>query len=263
MKIFDAHMHLPYTEEINGLDNSLEILKKEMKSNDIYGGIIIPDNIKNSGIGDLTTLLGLLKNEKNLFLLGTVHLNIDPIEEKISEINTLFKNNKIVGFKIFPGHDPIYPTDKRYIPFIKLCLEYKKPLVIHTGINSEKDNDCSKYNDPKYIEEIAIKYPNLKIIVVHYFWPKLDYCYNKLITFPNIYFDIAALADKEVIDITGEENIVRVLEKTPANRIIYGTDYAMCSMETHINLIKGLKFTDKEKEDIFFNNALKTYEISL
>jgi predicted TIM-barrel fold metal-dependent hydrolase len=47
-------------------------------------------------------------------------------------------------------------------------------VIIHTGINSG-DFNCAKYNDPKYVVEVARKYPKLKIIIAHYFWPKKSY----------------------------------------------------------------------------------------
>jgi predicted TIM-barrel fold metal-dependent hydrolase len=137
--------------------------------------------------------------------------------------------------------------------------------VIHTGWNS-KNPRAAKYNDPKYIVNIARKFPKLKIVISHYFWPELDYCYKLTKNFKNIYYDTSALADNEVVEATGIEKIKEILVKTIKKKpdsVLFGTDYSMCSMEKHIALINSLKISRKEKEKVFYKNAAKLFKLRL
>ena len=234
-----------------------------MKKNAIDYSIVIPDNLQNSACANLETVISLIKNEPKLCALGTL---------KITEINTanlekiekLCKKRIIRGFKIFPGHDPVYPTDKRWCPVYNLCQKYDFPLMIHTGVNTGNEK-CAKYNDPKHIVKIAKLYPKLNIIIAHYFWPKLDYCFSVTNGIDNIYFDTSGLADPEVVSASGGiEKIRKILTKTikrKGDSVLLGSDWPMCNTKKHIDLIQSLPITKEEKNGVFYENSLKLFRL--
>lgn len=262
--IIDSHSHLPILKEKSSFEEAKKKLLRDMKKDNIYYTIIIPDNIPCSRIGDLDTNLSLISNEQNLFLMGTLNILKDRTSV-IKKLDKLFKNNKIVAIKIFPGHDPHYPTDKRLIPVYKLCIKYDLPIVIHTGRNSNHP-EVAKYNDPKHIIKIAKRYPKLKIVITHYFWPEIEYCYNITRPYKNIYFDTSALADKEVIKESRLGKIKSILEKTIKDNpesVLFGTDYGICTFRSHINLINSLKISKEEKEMVFYRNAIKLFKLKI
>ena len=185
--IIDAHTHLPIVKNGWTFEQSKIKFLSDMRKNKVDYAIIIPDNLHGSKIGDVDISLKLIEGEKKLFLLGTMDIRIEG-KEWIDKLDFLFKKGKIKGIKIFPGHDPIYPTDKRLIPIYKLCIKHNYPIVIHTGWNSNHP-EVARYNNPKNIIKIAKKYPSLKIIIAHYFWPKVEYCYKITRGFKNIYLD--------------------------------------------------------------------------
>ena len=146
-----------------------------------------------------------------------------------------------------------------------MCIGYDIPLVIHTGWNSG-DPEAAKYNDPKYIVKIAERYNDLKIIICHYFWPEVEYCYELTIEYNNIYFDISALGDPEVQETTGLDKIIKVLEKTVfknPNRLLFGTDYGMCSIKNHSELINELDISDEDRKKVFYKNAVDVFDLEI
>jgi uncharacterized protein len=208
----DCHLHLPVREQLLNLEAQKNFLLQELKAHDIDYGIVIPDNLRESTIGNLRQCLTLFKNEKRIFIMPSIQILKEPLSN-IDEFDTLLKHKKIVGLKIFPGHDEHYPDDDRLKPFIALCLKYDKPFVVHTGWNSGNPG-AAKWNDPKYIVELANDYPRLKIVICHYFWPEMEYCYKITRGYGNIFFDTSALADGEVEDATGKELIRNIFERT-------------------------------------------------
>lgn len=236
--IVDAHIHLPVVKRGSTFEESKQKLLSDLKKNKIDYAILIPDNLHGSKIGDSDVSLKLIENEKKLFLLGTIDIRTNG-KEWINKLDSLLQEEKIKGIKIFPGHDPVYPTDKRLMSVYKLCIKYNYPIVIHTGWNSNR-HEVAKYNNPKYIIKIAKKFPNLKIIIAHYYWPEVEYCYKITRGFKNIYFDTSALADDGIIKKTGLDKIKKVLEqsiKDNSESILFGTDYAMCNIKKHVELI--------------------------
>ena len=261
--IIDCHLHFPVVKN-RDFKKAKEKLLGDLRKNKISYAIVIPDSLHYSAIPDVDTSLDLLKKEKKLFLMGTLDILRDktPLIPKLDQI---FQAEKIVGIKIFPGHEPHYPTDKRLIPAYKLCIKYDLPLVIHTGWNSNCP-EVAKYNDPKYIVKIAREYPKLKIIIAHYFWPEVEYCYKITRGYKNVYFDTSGLADKEVVENTGLRRIKNILEKTINDNpesVVFGTDYGMCTFKDHISLINSLKISREKKQMIFYENAIKLFKLKI
>ncbi|RJR31174.1 hypothetical protein C4569_03020 [Candidatus Parcubacteria bacterium] len=234
-----------------------------MKKNKVTKAIAIPDNVPNPQCAGLDTILELTKKEPKLLAIAT--LRAEQVNtNNLGVIRKLFASKKAHGFKIFPGHDPIYPTDKRWQPIFSLCQEFNLPLIIHTGINTG-DKKCAKYNDPAHIVNVANSFKNLKIIIAHYFWPKLDYCFKITKGYKNIFFDTSCLADEEVLKMSkGLRKIKKILIKTISrdrHSLIFGSDWPMTDMAAHINLIKTLPVADSLKDDIYFRNAIRVFKL--
>ena len=69
--------------------------------------------------------------------MGTIDIQKRNNVSQARKLALLFQAESIVAVKIFPGHDAIYPTDKRLIPVYELCINYDLPIVIHTGASSK------------------------------------------------------------------------------------------------------------------------------
>jgi hypothetical protein len=138
-------------------------------------------------------------------------------------------------------------------------------MVIHTGATSRRP-EGAKYNDPKHIVKVAKAFPDLKIVIAHYFFPRVEYCYEMTKPYPNICFDTSGLADDDVLEETGLEKIRRVLTMTVKERpdnVVFGTDYAMCSIAKHAELIESLPVGRELKDKVFSENAIKLFNLEL
>lgn len=265
--IIDSHVHISiYNKNACSLQGAFDLFLEEMEKNGISSAIIIPDNIEGSdNIAGLDKAIELIGEHKNLFLLGSPQI-IQRGAHGFKKYGKLLEEGRIKGLKFFPGHDPYYPTDERCRPYYELCEKLYIPVLFHTGENSG-DSQCAKWNDPKYIVEVAKRYPKLKVIITHYYWPRLDYCYETTKNVPNIYFEIAALADKEVIEKSGGmKKIKEVLKKTIFDRpdkVIFGTDWPMCKIKDHIKLVKSLELSREEEYKILWKNSAEVYRLCI
>ncbi len=263
MKI-DCHLHLAVKEELTSFEAKKDHLLKVLQTSNIDYGIVIPDNLEDSSIGSLPQCIDLFKDEKRIFLMASVNI-LDEPTSNVQEFDKLFGNGNIVALKIFPGHDEHFPNDIRLIPFIDLCLKHDAPFVIHTGWNSNNPG-VAKWNDPKYIVELANRYTRLKIIICHYFWPDVEYCYKITRGYNNIYFDTSGLADNELETATGKDKIREILEKTiedDPKSVLFGSDYGMCDISAHVELIENLNMAHDIKEMIFSKNAIDLFHLNV
>jgi predicted TIM-barrel fold metal-dependent hydrolase len=260
--IIDAHCHLPTLAEAGSYAQAKVEFLDDLRADGVDYAILIPDNIPASPIGDVDTCLALSDGEPDLFMLGTINIDSQG-QEWLRRLEQLLAAHRLVGMKIFPGHDPIYPTDPRLWPVYELCQTFKVPIVIHTGQNAGAP-EAAEYNHPAEIIRVAASFPNLALVIAHFFWPKVELCYRLTHAHPNIYYDISGLADGEVIEASGREVIRSVLQRTIAahpTRVIFGSDYAMCSRTDHIRLIEGLCLPDVVERRVFWENAAELFHL--
>ncbi|PJE62754.1 hypothetical protein COU88_03300 [Candidatus Roizmanbacteria bacterium CG10_big_fil_rev_8_21_14_0_10_39_6] len=274
--IIDTHIHLSsYTGKGTNLNETLQILLNEMKQNGINYGIVIPDSIiGDPHISDLQTTAELIKKTDKLFMLGSPQI-IKKGSREVGMYEEQLKQGKIRGLKFFPGHEPYNVADERCMPYYEVLQDTEYPIVIHTGEHSSDPNihDPMKYNDPKYAIEIAKRFPKLMVVITHYFWPKLDYCYEITKDVPNIFFELAGCADDGVLQASGGiGKMKKVLLKTIHDRpkqVFYGTDWPLCDSATesgfkkHIDLVISLKLDKATEELVFYKNAIRIYKLNI
>ena len=134
---------------------------------------------------------------------------------------------------------------------------YERPVLLTESLKLAER--LAHEHKGMYFQVTEQKIENLKIIIAHYFWPELDYCFKITAGFDNIYFDTSALADLEIIQESGGLKKIReILTKTVrrrSNSILFGTDWPIGSFKKHIDLINSLPLSSGEKQNIFFRNA--------
>jgi predicted TIM-barrel fold metal-dependent hydrolase len=138
--IIDYHQHLPSLKKEKTLEKSKRKLARELCRNKVDYAILIPDNTPKSEIGSLDEVLQLVKDDENLYVMGTIDIQKRDYVHKTQKLDRLFQAGSIVAVKIFLGHDAIYPTDKRLLPVYELCLRHDLPIVIHTGKSLKQTN---------------------------------------------------------------------------------------------------------------------------
>jgi predicted TIM-barrel fold metal-dependent hydrolase len=257
--IIDAHLHL---NSIDGsYDKAYRKLLLDMRANRIDKCFIIADNVVGSGCADVDTALKYAND--NCLVIGSPNI-LMPNHEEHDKLDNLLAEKKIIGLKFFPGHDAYHADDERCNKYFELAIKHDCPVIFHTGINTG-DTECAKYNDPKLIVSVAKRYPDLKIIISHYYWPKMDYCYEVTRGYFNIHFDTSAMSDPEVVEMSGGiEKVRTVLEKTIKDNpksVIFGTDYSMCDTHKNIELIDSLNISDDTKKMVRSENAMSLFNI--
>jgi len=70
------------------------------------------------------------------------------------------------ALKIHPSIQQFYPNDRRIFHVIEETIKLDIPTLIHTGA-VPIPGTASKYDDPIYIDDLALVYPEAKIVMAH------------------------------------------------------------------------------------------------
>lgn len=179
------------------------------------------------------------------------------------------------GVKLYP-HSGFYPNDPRLFSVYEKCIQYDIPVMIHSGIKPVRWQSL-KYNDPVYVDDIALKYPDLKIILCHGGYPWTENYMAVVHSNPNIYADLTFLEYiEETYMVPGlTENTVRRLQKLiGTKRMVWGTEGPFMELpafgshcEEHYAkckdfLVERFDFLSREeKDDILGNTACKLLKL--
>jgi hypothetical protein len=134
--------------------------------------------------------------------------------------------------------------------------EYKMPVMIHTG-TSNFPNARSKYGDPIYADDVAIDFPDLKIILAHGGRPIwMESAFFLARRHKNVYLDLSSIPPRSVL------NYFPRLE-TIADKVLWGTDWPAPqtpSMSGNAEKFWELPLTENVKKKILKDNALTIFE---
>ncbi len=129
-----------------------------------------------------------------------------------------------------------------------------------------------KYSHPVYADELAMLFPDLKIVLAHFGFPHLLECANIVSKNKNVYTDISGTIvddlpkrDAENLYKEYKKDMQRVLHYFPdvRSKIMFGTDYGgedtpLNEVEMYIRLVKEVFYKD-EHEHVFSGLAQELF----
>lgn len=153
------------------------------------------------------------------------------------------------GVKLYPTYQHYYPSDRSLYPLYQAAEDLKLPVMVHTGSSVFKGAKL-KYGDPLYLDEVAVDFPDLKLILVHSgrgFWYERAFLLARL--HENTYMELAGLPPHKLLDYFPE------LERI-ADKVIFGSDWpGITDLSGNIEAIMKLPLADSTKQKILGGNA--------
>ena len=185
--------------------------------------------------------------------------NINPflVADLAGELERYVKEVGFRGLKLYPTYHHFYANSNRLYPLYAKAEELGIPVMIHTGSSVFKGARL-KYGDPLFMDDVAVDFPDLTLLMVHSgrgFWYDRAYFLAKL--HPNMFMEIAGLPPQKLLDYFPD------IEKV-ADKVIFGSDWpGMPHIGRNIEIIRGLPLSDDTKDKILGGNAARILGISI
>ncbi len=173
------------------------------------------------------------------------------------------------GLKIYP-HGGFYPNDRRLYDAYALAQERGFPVFIHTGIKAQRSQRMI-YNNPITIDEIAVDFPHLPIVIMHAGYPWVEETLNLAHLNENVMVDLTFL---DVLSYTYQRPLLeevtrRFVKVLGAEKMIWGSegetlgldafeDEGIARVQKCLEAIMSFDFlSEEEKEKILYDNTLR------
>ncbi|WP_407524343.1 amidohydrolase family protein [Lacibacter sp. MH-610] len=200
---------------------------------------------------------------------------IGDADKSISALKKQFEENKLkVIAEMSPFYAGMLANDASVMPYFELAQTLNIPVGVHIlpggpnyGIHHFPEmlgNMRVKNANPLQLEDALVKYPKLKLYIMHGGWPYVEDLKALMYAHPNVYVDIAVL--NWILPLAEFHNYIRSLvDAGYGDRILFGTDQIVWpdTIDDAVESVNSADFlTIKQKEDIFYNNAARFLGLS-
>ncbi|MBD3308989.1 amidohydrolase family protein [candidate division KSB3 bacterium] len=163
------------------------------------------------------------------------------------------------GLKLDPALQQFYPNDRNIAyPVYQTCSELNIPVMIHCGMSWAMAG-LEKYAYPLPIEEIAIDFPSLRIIIPHVGWPWFTEAVMLALKHQNIYLDTSIIYSGTPKDalrhVLAEQIGLPVLERSLHYQVLFGSNYPRADIRRSVRGLRALEMSASLRDHVCHTNA--------
>ncbi|MCY7311624.1 MAG: amidohydrolase [Chitinophagaceae bacterium] len=209
------------------------------------------------------------KDSNQIVIRGILMFSPNDYGMDSVKFEQLVKDKKIEVFgEIGAYYSGTTLSDSIWQPYLRICEKYDIPVAIHTGggdpggTYSWSPKARLHLGDPYLIEDVLVKYPKLRIYMMHAGgedWP--EHAIRLMSYYPQLYTDLAVMLWVEPNTQRYIKEFLRnIKEAGYLDRVMFGSDQMIWpyAIEKSVRFLNSLPFlTKKDKEDILYNNAAR------
>lgn len=191
--------------------------------------------------------------------------SIDPAKGKLGqrEARRLIEQFGIKGFKFHPTMQGFYPNDRMAYGLYEAIAEAGAIALFHTGQTGVGSGMAGgngmrlKYSNPIYIDDVAVDFPDMKIVLAHPSFPWQEEALAVAQHKPNVYIDLSGWSPKYFPPI-----LIRYANSILKEKMLFGSDWPMISPERWLADFEKADFKDTVRPLILKQNAMRLLGVS-
>lgn len=184
-------------------------------------------------------------------LLPFASINPFIFNDLAAELAWLVDEFGFRGLKLYPVYHYHYVNEPRLYPLYAQAQALGLPVLVHTGSSIFKGARI-KYGDPLALDDVAIDFPDLTILMAHGgrpFWYEQAFWMAR--RHENVYLELSGLPGKKLLDYFPR------LEEL-AHKAVYGSDWpGNPDLRRNVEAIRTLPLSDAAKQAILYDNAAR------
>ena len=188
--------------------------------------------------------------------------SVNPMrgQDAVNEARNLIRNNGVRGFKLHPPLQEFFPSDRRAYPFYEVMAEHKMPVIFHTGhsgIGTGMPGGGGvrlKYGNPMDIDDVAVDFPDMPIIMAHPSFPWQDEAISVCLHKPQVYIDLSGWSPKYF-----SPTLIQYANNMLKTKMLFGSDYPMLTPDRWLAEFAKIAIKDEVRPLILKENAIRLF----
>ncbi len=186
--------------------------------------------------------------------------SVDPAKGRlaVAEGRRLVSEHGVRGFKFHPSVQSFYPNDRSAYPLYEAIEELGVPALFHsgqTGIGAGTPGGGGirlKYSNPMHLDDIAVDFPGLTIIIAHPSFPWQDEALAVATHKPRVYIDLSGWSPKYF-----PPQLVQYANSLLKHKVLFGSDFPLISPDRWMKDFDQLPIKDDVRPLILKHNAVR------
>ena len=188
--------------------------------------------------------------------------SIDPTRgpEAVREARRLVATGNIRGLKLHPPLQQFSPNDHIAYPLYEVFAEAKLPVLFHTGHSGIGTNMPGgggirlKYGNPMPIDDVAVDFPDLPIIMAHPSFPWQDEAISICLHKPTVYIDLSGWSPKYF-----SPTLIQYANTLLKHKVLFGSDYPLITPDRWLADFEKISIRDEVRPMILKQNAMRLF----
>lgn len=185
--------------------------------------------------------------------------SVDPWKGEVARrsLRRLIDRHGMRGLKLHPSTQAFYPNDRRFYPLYQIVADAGLPIVFHTGqtgIGAGMPGGAGirlKYSNPLYLDDVAVDFPDLRVIMAHPSVPWQDEGLAVALHKPNVYVDLSGWSPKYF-----EPKLVTYIRRMLSDKVLFGSDYPVITPDRWRRDFDELGLDDDVRRKVLRDNAV-------
>jgi predicted TIM-barrel fold metal-dependent hydrolase len=189
--------------------------------------------------------------------------SVDPHRENaVDEVRRLVRDHHVRGFKFHPNIQAFFPNDRAFYPVYEAIQEAGVPALFHTGhsgIGTGLPGGGGirlKYSNPMYVDDVAVDFPDMKIVLAHPSFPWQDEAISVALHKKQVYIDLSGWSPKYF-----PPQLVQYANTQLRDRVLFGSDYPLITPDRWLADFEQVAFKDEVRPLILKENAIRLLEL--
>lgn len=263
--IVDCHVHLNNYENDTAptLDRCLDELTRTMRRNRVDLALVLTSYKVTPGRPSTRAVVEALRDIPYLSVVaGLDYLSFTP--DHLVELKEYVQAGKVRALKLYPGYQPFYPNDAKWIAAYEFAAEQQIPVMIHSG-DTYTPKGKLKYAHPIHVDETAVDFPDVQFVICHIGNPWIRDCMEVVYKNANVYADISGLtlgAFEDRFEVYMRKQLQEMLlYGVEPDAVLFGTDWPISSMESYLEFMDELAIPERDKRKILAENAIELFRL--
>jgi predicted TIM-barrel fold metal-dependent hydrolase len=194
--------------------------------------------------------------ENSDIALAFASINPNRGKPGVTEARRLLATGKIHGLKLHPPIQQFFPNDPIAYPLYEVFAEARLPVIFHTGhsgIGSGMPGGGGvhlKYGNPMPIDDVAVDFPDMPIIMAHPSFPWQDEAISVCLHKPQVYIDLSGWSPKYF-----SPTLVQYANTLLKHKVLFGSDYPLITPDRWLSDFEKIGIRDEVRPLILKENA--------
>ncbi|MCR2765064.1 amidohydrolase family protein [Microbacterium sp. zg.B48] len=191
--------------------------------------------------------------------------SIDPSRGKagVEHARRLVTEFGVRGFKFHPSTQGFFPNDRSAYPLYEVIEEHGLVALFHTGQTGVGAGQPGgggirlKYANPLHIDDVAVDFPGMDIILAHPSFPWQDEALSVATHKPRVYIDLSGWSPKYF-----PPQLVQYANTLLKHKMLFGSDFPVITPDRWLRDFEQLPIKDEVRPLILRDNAARLFGLT-